>query len=81
MFREQRVAVKQMHELIIDEDTLALLHREINTMAQLRHPNLLQFISAVLDHPSGNPMIITEIMNISLRNAYETKQLILIHLY
>ena len=29
MFREQRVAVKQMHELIIDEDTLALLHREI----------------------------------------------------
>ena len=76
MFREQRVAVKQMHELIIDEDTLELLHREINTMAQLRHPNLLQFIGAVLDDPSGNPMIITEIMDTSLRNAYETKQLI-----
>ena len=75
MFREQRVAVKQMHELIIDDNTLELLHREINTMAQLRHPNLLQFIGAVLDHPSGNPMIITEIMDISLRGAYETKQL------
>ena len=75
MFRKQRVAVKQMHELIIDDNTLELLHREINTMAQLRHPNLLQFIGAVLDHPSGNPMIITEIMDISLRGAYETKQL------
>ena len=76
IFREQRVAVKQMHELIINEDTLELLHREINTMAQLRHPNLLQFIGAVLDDPSGNPMIITEIMDTSLRGAYETKQLI-----
>ena len=76
IFREQRVAVKQMHELIINEDTLQLLHREINTMAQLRHPNLLQFIGAVLDDPSGNPMIITEIMDTSLCNAYETKQLI-----
>ena len=47
----------------------------MNTMAQLRHPNLLQFIGAVLDHPSGNPMIITEIMDISLRGAYEKKQL------
>ena len=75
MFREQRVAVKQMHEFIIHEDTLELLHREINIMAQLRHPNLLQFIGAVLDDPSGNPMIITEIMDTSLRNAYETKQL------
>ena len=79
IFREQRVAVKQMHELLINKDTheatLQLLHREINTMAQLRHPNLLQFIGAVLDDPSGNPMIITEIMDTSLRNAYETKQL------
>ena len=79
VFREQRVAVKQMHELLINKDTreatLQLLNREINTMAQLRHPNLLQFIGAVLDDPSGNPMIITEIMDTSLRGAYETKQL------
>ena len=52
-----------------------MLNREINTMAQLHHPNLLQFIGAVLDHPSGSPMIITEIMDISLRGAYEKKQL------
>ena len=74
-FRGQRVAVKQMHELIISEDYLELLHREINTMSQLRHPNLLQFIGAVLDHPSGNPMIITEVMDTSLRKAYESKEL------
>ena len=74
-FRGQKVAVKQMHELIVSPEFLQLLNREINTMAQLRHPNLLQFIGAVLDHPSGNPMIITEIMDISLRGAYEKKQL------
>ena len=75
IFREQKVAVKQMYQIIMNPDNLELLHREINTMAQLRHPNLLQFIGAVLDDPSGNPMIITEIMDTSLRNAYETKQL------
>ena len=74
-FRGQKVAVKQIHDSIVSDHFLQLLNREINTMAQLRHPNLLQFIGAVLDHPSGNPMIITEIMDISLRGAYEKKQL------
>ena len=74
-FRGQRVAVKQMHELIMSEDYLELLHREINTMSQLRHPNLLQFIGAVLDHPSGDPLIITEVMDTSLRKAYNNKEL------
>ena len=74
-FRGQKVAVKQMHQSIVSAHFLQLLNREINIMAQLRHPNLLQFIGAILDHPSGNPMIITEIMDISLRGAYEKKQL------
>ena len=74
-FRGQRVAVKQMHELIKSKEYMELLHREINTMSQLRHPNLLQFIGAVLDHPSGYPMIITEVMDTSLRSAYERKEL------
>ena len=74
-FRGQKVAVKQMHELLKSKEYMELLHREINTMSQLRHPNLLQFIGAVLDHPSGNPMIITEVMDTSLRKAYESKEL------
>ena len=74
-FRGQKVAVKQMHDVIKSEENMKLLHREINTMSQLRHPNLLQFIGAVLDHPSGNPMIITEVMDTSLRKAYDSKKL------
>ena len=74
-FRGKKVAVKQMYKLIASPDNIKLFEREMNTMAQLRHPNLIQFIGAVLDHPSGNPMIITEIMDISLRGAYEKKQL------
>ena len=75
VFREQRVAVKQLHMIIEGEHSLALLNREINTMSKLRHPNLLLFIGAVLDHPSGHPLIITEIMDTSLRQAYEKGQL------
>ena len=75
LFREQRVAVKQLYKVIMSEDNLTLMHREINTMSKLRHPNLLLFIGAVLDHPSGNPLIITEIMDASLRSVYEKNQL------
>ena len=75
VFREQRVAVKELHMTIAGEHSLALLNREINTMSKLRHPNLLLFIGAVLDHPSGHPLIITEIMDTSLRQAYEKGQL------
>ena len=75
VFREQRVAVKELHMIIAGEHSLALLNREINTMSKLRHPNLLLFIGAVLDHPSGHPLIITEIMDTSLRQAYEKGQL------
>ena len=64
-----------MHEIIVSPEFLQLFNREISIMARLRHPNLLQFIGAILDHPSGIPMIITEIMDISLRQAYEKKQL------
>ena len=75
IFREQRVAVKELYESIVSDSTLAVIHREISTMSRLRHPNLLLFIGAVLDHPSGNPLIITEIMDTSLRQAYKEGQL------
>ena len=74
-FREQKVAVKQLYKIIMGENTLAVMHREIDTMSRLHHPNLLLFIGAVLDHPSGNPLIITEIMDTSLRQAYEKNQI------
>jgi len=43
-------------------------------MAQVRHPNLVLFIAAVLDDRTG-PMIITEILDTSLRMAYKENQL------
>ena len=79
-FHGKDVAVKRFYKVLLKQKEqsshyMELLHREINTMSQLRHPNLLQFIGAVLDHPSGNPMIITEVMDTSLRSAYERKEL------
>lgn len=70
VFREQRVAVKQLHDVIRSDHNLVIVNREIDTMSQLHHPNLLLFIGAVLDHPSGCPLIVTEIMDTSLRHAY-----------
>ena len=70
-----RVAVKQLHETIGSQHNVEMFNHEINTMSKLRHPNLVQFIGAVLDHPSGYPMIITEVMDTSLRKAYERKEL------
>ena len=70
-FRGQRVAIKCVHPNIFVPRTCDRIHREINTMAQLRHPNLVLFIAAVLEGVSG-PKIITEILDTS---AYEDDQL------
>ena len=43
-------------------------------MAQVHHPNLVLFIAALLDDVSS-PKIITEILDTSLRSAYEEDQL------
>ena len=75
IYRGQSVAVKQLYHIIRSEEFDRLLDREIHIMSQLRHPNLVQFIGAIYDHPSGSPMIITEIMDTSLRKAYENKEI------
>ena len=70
-----KVAVKQLHHLIMSPEMIRLMNREIDIMSKLRHPNLLFFIAAVFDHPSGNPLIISELMERSLRDAYEKRLL------
>ena len=74
---KQRVAVKKLHNNIEEHFTSTMVE-EINTMSKLRHPNLLQFIGAVIDGPSqsGSKMLVTEIMDMSLRAAYKDKILI-----
>ena len=78
IYFKQRVAVKKLHTSIEEHFTTTIIE-EINTMSKLRHPNLLQFIGAVFvdDGPeSGSKMLITEIMDMSLRAAYEDHILI-----
>ena len=73
-FRDQQVAVKCIHELILSKETMQQMHREIFTMSQVHHPNIVLFIAAVLDD-QGGPMIITELMDTTLRKAYEDNRL------
>ena len=75
-FRGQDVAMKQLHSVISTSDYFRdLLRREISLMAKVRHPNLLLFMAAVLDSPSNTPIIITELMDTNLRQAYHNAQL------
>lgn len=75
LLQGQKVAVKMLHAEIVSPYYNQLVRREISMMAKLRHPNLLLFIAAVLDHPSGSPIIITELLDTSLRKAYKDGKL------
>ena len=74
-FRGQQVAIKQLHSMIVSPYCIQLVRREISLMAKMRHPNILLFIAAVLDTPIGGPLIITELLDTNLKNAYENGQL------
>ena len=74
-FRGQTIAVKCLHDLIRHPEVVSLIRQEISVMAQLRHPNLVLFIAAVLDEES-DPLIITELLDVSLRKAYEKHLLV-----
>ena len=74
-----QVAVKQFYPNILSEKNLSRLKREMQMLALIRHPNLLQFIAAVFDesdnHEQNPPYIITELLDMNLRSAYEKKLL------
>ena len=72
-FRGTVVAVKRVYPEILEQTTLDRIRREIRTMAQIRHPNLVLFIAAVLNEQTG-PMIVTELLDISLRQAYQANR-------
>ena len=79
MCNGQQVAIKYPHQLILNEDTLKRLERETELMTQVRHPNLIRIIAAVFDEQSHRfrapPMIVTEILDMNLRQCYERGQL------
>ena len=69
------VAIKQIHPKILSPLNVARLKREMEMLARVRHPNLLQFIGVVfeehVDYEKNPPYIITELLDTSLREAYE----------
>ena len=75
----QPVAVKWPHQYLLSQHTLKRLERETQLMTQIRHPNLVRIIAAVFDNEScalrAPPMIITELLDIDLRQCYEKGRL------
>ena len=74
IFRGQKVAVKSLHDMIRHPDVMELIRKEIGIMAQIRHPNLVLLIAAVID-AKNDPLIVTELLDTSLRKAYENRLL------
>ncbi|KAL9975204.1 hypothetical protein ACROYT_G012336 [Oculina patagonica] len=72
-FRRCYVAVKEIHHEIISPYYRRLFEREIGIASRCRHPCLLQFIGATND--SGNPIIVTEVMEKSLRKLLKDRPL------
>ena len=72
-----QVAIKRLHPAILTPHNLTRLQREMRLLAEIRHPNLVQFVGAVLDEQVGTepPLIITELLDMNLREAYEQNQL------
>ena len=71
-FRGARVAAKLIHKKIVSPHNSGLFKREMDMASRIRHPNLLQFIGAILDEEQM--MILTELMPTSLRKELERKE-------
>ena len=73
-YRENDVAVKVPHQNILNERLLERLKRETRIMIQVQHPNLVRIIAAVFDEDANRlrrpPLIITELLDINLRECY-----------
>ena len=68
-----KVAVKELHDEINSPHNIEKVRREMRLLAEVRHPNLVQFIGAVFDR--SPPLIITELLDMNLRQAYKQNQL------
>ena len=64
-FRGIQVAVKEIHQVISSAHNRFLFDREITFATLVRHPCLLQFMG-VADYRTENPLLITELMDMSL---------------
>ena len=72
-FRGCKVAVKEIHELILSDHNRRLFEREMSIASRCRHPNLLQFIGATNDN--GSPLFVTELLDTNLRRVLSERAL------
>ena len=72
-FRGCKVAVKQIHEIILSPHNRRLFEREMSIASRCRHPHLLQFIGATND--DGSPLFVTELLDTDLRNVLTRRAL------
>ena len=63
------MAVKCLHGMIQQPEVVEIFRKEIG-MVQIRHPNMVMLIAAVID-AKNDPLIVTELLDSSLRKAYE----------
>ena len=71
------VAVKRLHEEIAYPIHIDKMVKEMKLLAEVRHPNLVQFIGAIFDEQDNEspPTLVTELLDMNLRQAYERNQL------
>lgn len=71
VFRGKRVAARRIARDNLTRYSIPVIHKQISTVAHIRHPNLVLFIAVAMDAPGGM-MILTEFLTCSLRQAYQT---------
>ena len=67
-FRGATIAAKRLHHLITSPRTRQLFTREMEMALHCQHQNIVTFLGATLEGP---PVILMELMNTSVRSAYE----------
>ena len=67
-FRGATVAAKCLHKLISSPTTRHLFQREMEMALQCQHRNIVTFLGATLEGP---PVILMELMDTNLRDAYD----------
>ena len=77
-FRGEIVAAKRLHKAL-SEGNPEFLHkaigRELDYVSKLRHPNLVLFLGAVIEGDARELIILSELMDGSLRDVLEKSQL------
>ena len=56
------MAVKCLHDMVCQREVVEIFRKEICIMAQIRHPNLVLFIAAVI--AENDPLIVTDLLEI-----------------